>query len=63
MRCNPLINNAGIVVTADEDKAEVLNNFLASVFNGNLSSDLSSGWTAGWGLREESVLHCVSMTT
>jgi len=34
---SPLMSETGTLVTADEEKAEVLNNFFASVFTGNLS--------------------------
>ncbi|KFR00189.1 hypothetical protein Y956_08025, partial [Nipponia nippon] len=34
----PLMSRSGKLVTTDEEKAEVLNNFFASVFTGNLSS-------------------------
>ena len=34
----PLMSETGKLVTADEEKAEVLNNFFASVFTGNLSA-------------------------
>ncbi|KFQ62135.1 hypothetical protein N334_11299, partial [Pelecanus crispus] len=34
----PLMNKKGNLVSTDEEKAEVLNNFFASVFTGNLSS-------------------------
>ncbi|KAK4807047.1 hypothetical protein QYF61_018388 [Mycteria americana] len=37
----PLMNTTGKLVTMDEEKAEVLNNFFASVFTGNLSSHTS----------------------
>jgi len=33
----PLMSETGKLATADEEKAEVLNNFFASVFTGNLS--------------------------
>jgi len=33
----PLMSETGKLATADEVKAEVLNNFFASVFTGNLS--------------------------
>jgi len=33
----PLMSKTGKLATADEEKAEVLNNFFASVFTGNLS--------------------------
>jgi len=33
----PLMSETGKLAIADEEKAEVLNNFLASVFTGNLS--------------------------
>ncbi|KFR01231.1 hypothetical protein N306_09969, partial [Opisthocomus hoazin] len=33
----PLMSETGELATADEEKAEVLNNFFASVFTGNLS--------------------------
>ncbi|KFW69345.1 hypothetical protein AS28_06177, partial [Pygoscelis adeliae] len=36
-----LMNTTGKLVTMDEEKAEVLNNFFASVFTGNLSSHTS----------------------
>lgn len=38
--CPPIIN-AGKLVILDRDKVELLNNFLVSVFNGNLSSHTS----------------------
>jgi len=34
----PLMSETGKLVVADEEKAEVLNNFFASVFTGKLSS-------------------------
>ncbi|KAK4815523.1 hypothetical protein QYF61_003215 [Mycteria americana] len=37
----PLMSKTGKLVTTDEEKAEVLNNFFASVFTGNLSSHTS----------------------
>lgn len=46
-------NITGQLITMDEEEAEVLNNLFALVFTGNLSSHLSSGWTAGQRLRED----------
>ncbi|KFQ91096.1 hypothetical protein Y956_15163, partial [Nipponia nippon] len=37
----PLISKSGELVTMDEEKAEVLNNFFAPVFTGNFSSHTS----------------------
>jgi len=37
----PLMSKTGKQVTMDEEKAEVLNNFFASVFTGSLSSNTS----------------------
>ena len=34
---SPLMSETGELATADEEKAEVLNNFFASFFTGNLS--------------------------
>ncbi|KFR08823.1 hypothetical protein N306_10297, partial [Opisthocomus hoazin] len=44
-----LMSKTGKLVTADEEKAEVLNNFFASVFTGNLSPHPSrvDGWHEG----------------
>jgi len=39
-KSTPLVNMNGNLVSTDEDKVEVLNNFFASVFTGNLSSTL-----------------------
>jgi len=54
----PLMNTTGRLVITDEEKAEVLENFFASVFTGNLFPHLSSGWTVRQGLREQSPSHC-----
>jgi len=45
----PLMSETGKLVTADEEKTEVLNKFFASVFTGNLSPHLSrvDGWHVG----------------
>jgi len=45
----PLMSETGKLVTADEEKDEVLNNFFASVFTGNLSPHPSrvDGWHEG----------------
>jgi len=37
----PLMSETGKLVTADEQKAEVVSNYFASVFTGNLSSHTS----------------------
>jgi len=37
----PVMSKTGKLVATDEEKAEVLNNIFASVFNGNLSSHAS----------------------
>ncbi|KFR06816.1 hypothetical protein Y956_10107, partial [Nipponia nippon] len=37
----PLMSSSGELITTDEEKAEVLNNFFASVFTGNLSPHTS----------------------
>lgn len=58
--CPPIIN-ARELVTLDKEKVELFNNFLASIFNGNLSSHTSqvaSGWAARQGLGEQSPSHC-----
>jgi len=45
----PLMSETGKLATADEEKAEVLNNFFASVFTSNLSPHPSrvDGWHEG----------------
>jgi len=40
-RHSPLISKTGKLATTDQGKAEVLNNFFALVFTGNLPSHVS----------------------
>jgi len=58
-KCTPLMSKTGKLVTMDEEKAEVLNNFFASLFTAtSLFPHLSSGSTARWGLGEQNPSHC-----
>jgi len=54
-----LMSKTGKLVTTDEEKAEVLNNFFClSLHWQPLFQHLSSGWTARWGLGKQSPSQC-----
>jgi len=53
-----LMSKTGKLVTTDKEKAEILHNFLATIFTVNLFPHLSSQWTARQGLEEQRPSHC-----